>query len=166
MQIIRGNTQHKGIIWEIAVATWAETYKDILEPEQIEYMLQMMYSPDALDEQMNELGHHFFLIKKAESENWQGFVSFEHNYKGTDTTKIHKLYVLPECHGTGMGRILVDKVADQARTKGNTAISLNMNRNNKTLGFYKHIGFEIIAEEDIDIGNGYLMEDYIFEKKV
>ncbi|HCO66430.1 MAG TPA: GNAT family N-acetyltransferase [Dysgonomonas sp.] len=166
MEIIVANTEHSRIIWDIAVVTWADTYKNILSKEQMDYMLDMMYSPGALEEQMNRLGHHFYLIKEEKSPHWQGFVSYEYDYKESNSTKLHKLYVLPECHGLGMGRILIDKVCEDARRHGNESVLLNMNRNNETLGFYKHLGFEIIAEEDIDIGNGYLMEDYIFERKV
>jgi len=166
MTIITASTQHALVIWDIAVVTWADTYKDILSKDQMDYMLDMMYSPTALEEQMNKLGHHFYLVKEDSSSRWQGFVSYQYDYKGSRSTKLHKLYVLPECHGSGMGRILIDKVCEDARNYGNKSVLLNMNRNNETLGFYKHIGFEIIEEEDIDIGNGFLMEDYIFEKQV
>lgn len=166
MEMIIATTAHSSAIWDIAVATWAETYKDILSDKQMAYMLDMMYSPAALDEQMNKLQHHFYLIRDYSSGHWQGFVSYEFDYKGGQSTKLHKLYVLPECHGLGMGRILIDKVCEDARGYGNRSVLLNMNRNNPTLGFYKHIGFEIVAEEDIDIGNGFVMEDYVFEKQV
>lgn len=166
MKIIVATIENAPDIWDIAVATWADTYKNILSDDQMSYMLDMMYSPSALNEQIDKLSHHFYLIRNDSSPHWQGFVSYEFDYKGTQSTKLHKLYVLPECHGLGMGRILIDKVCDDAREYGNRSVLLNMNRNNQTLGFYKHIGFEIIAEEDIDIGNGFVMEDYVFEKKI
>jgi len=166
MNIIVGNTTHIPFIWDIALKTWPETYGNILTQEQIDYMLDMMYSTGALTEQMTDLNHHFLLISENDSEHFRGFVSYEFNYKGTNKTKLHKLYVLPEYHGSGMGRILIDKVCEAAHDFGNESVLLNMNRQNETLGFYKHIGFEIVAEENIDIGNGFLMEDYIFEKKV
>lgn len=157
---------HARQIQDIAVVTWADTYKDLLSDEQRNYMLEMMYSSDALNTQMNESGHHFYLIKEDNALQWQGFVSYEYDYKNADRTKLHKLYVLPECHGSGLGRILIDLVCRDAKEYGNKSVTLNMNRDNPTLNFYKHIGFEIIGEEDIDIGNGFLMEDYIFEKKL
>jgi ribosomal protein S18 acetylase RimI-like enzyme len=43
---------------------------------------------------------------------------------------------------------------------------LNVNRNNKALGFYQKFGFVILREEDIDIGNGYFMNDYIMVCKL
>ncbi|MEI9808163.1 MAG: hypothetical protein WDO16_09960 [Bacteroidota bacterium] len=41
-----------------------------------------------------------------------------------------------------------------------------MNRSNNAKLFYEKIGFIVIREEDIDIGNGYLMNDYVMEKQV
>lgn len=158
-----GNTEHMEQIQKIAETTWAVTYGDLLSEEQIAYMLDMMYSEKALTEQMTRLGHHFFVIRQDNSDHWQGFVSYEFDYKGQPKTKLHKLYVLPECHGTGMGKILVNKVREEARTNNNALVTLNMNRDNKTKDFYEHVGFRIVGEEDIDIGNGFLMEDYIFE---
>lgn len=166
MEIIKATMAHARQIRDIAVVTWADTYKDLLSDEQRNYMIEMMYSFDSLNAQMNELGHHFYLIKEDNAAQWQGFVSYEHDYKNANRTKLHKLYVLPECHGLGLGRVLIDLVCRDAKEYGNESVTLNMNRDNPTLNFYKHIGFEIIGEEDIDIGNGFLMEDYIFEKKL
>jgi len=166
MEIIIGKKEHMPAIWDIAVSTWPETYGNILTQDQIDYMLDMMYSSKALTEQMTNLGHHFLMVKQDNAQKFQGFVSYEFDYKGENKTKLHKLYVLPECHGTGIGRVLIDKVCEAAGKHGNTSVLLNMNRFNKSLGFYKHIGFEIVGQEDIDIGNGFLMEDYIFEKQV
>ncbi|NDV69585.1 GNAT family N-acetyltransferase [Dysgonomonas sp. 25] len=166
MEIISGTTGYARDIYDIAEQAWADTYGHILSQEQIDYMLDMMYSPQAIDDQINKRGHHFYLIREDASACWQGFVSYEYDYQGAHKTKLHKLYVLPSCHGLGFGRILIEKVCEDARKHGNKSVLLNMNRNNATLGFYKHMGFEIIGEEDIDIGNGFLMEDYIFEKQL
>lgn len=163
MKFVKGRPEHIPAIQDIAQRTWGDTYGHILTDGQIEYMLDMMYSANSLEEQMNILQHHFLLTKRDDADDFEGFVSFELNYK-ENKTKIHKLYVLPETHGTGMGRALIDKVAEMAKAANNTSILLNMNRFNKTMGFYKHLGFDIIGEEDIDIGNGFLMEDYVFEK--
>lgn len=153
-------------IHDIAYNTWPTTYGSIITSEQIDYMLDMMYSKKALIEQMTKLKHHFILIKRNKSETYEGFVSFEFDYKNSYSTKLHKLYVLPQSQGHGFGQILIEEVCKRAKEYGNKSVLLNMNRNNKALNFYKKLGFEIIKEEDIDIGNGFLMEDYVFEKLV
>jgi ribosomal protein S18 acetylase RimI-like enzyme len=74
--------------------------------------------------------------------------------------------VLPECQGTGAGKILMDEVIKRTADAGNKSLLLNVNRDNPALGFYKKKGFEIIKTEDIDIGNGYFMNDYVMELKI
>lgn len=166
MKILKGMQDIIPAVRDIAGKTWAVTYANILSQEQIDYMLEMMYSQEALEKQMIDQDHHFLIVQDEEKDYILGFVSYELNYNGGNKTKIHKLYVLPDCHGAGIGRNLVEKVCEIAQLHNNDIISLNMNRFNKTLGFYKRMGFEIVGEEDIDIGNGYLMEDYIFEKRL
>lgn len=166
MNIIQADSNHIPEIQQIAIKSWEVTYSDILSQEQFDYMIEMMYSHTALNKQMTEQKHHFLLIQEESTSDYSGFVSYELNYKNQAKTKIHKLYLLPECKGKGMGRLLIDRVISLARSADNSHLSLNMNRDNKSLGFYKQMGFEIVGEEDINIGNGYLMEDYIFEKKI
>lgn len=166
METIQATISHISTIQHIAIESWKITYAEIITQEQFDYMSDMMYSSTALTKQMTVQNHHFLLIKHKASSEYQGFISYELNYKNQPTTKIHKLYLLPECKGKGMGRKLINKVIESAQTAGNTLLSLNMNRENKSLGFYKQMGFQIVGEEDINIGDGYLMEDYIFEKKI
>lgn len=166
MNIIQADSNHIPEIQKIAIKSWEVTYSDILSQEQFDYMIEMMYSHTALNKQMTEQKHHFLLIQEESTSDYCGFVSYELNYKNQAKTKIHKLYLLPECKGKGMGRLLIDRVISLARSADNSHLSLNMNRDNKSLGFYRQMGFEIVGEEDINIGNGYLMEDYIFEKKI
>lgn len=166
MNIIVGKLDNIPVIANIAQQTWNIAYKNILTIEQINYMLEMMYSNNALTEQMTKLNHHFLLIKDEPANLFIGFVSFELNYKNSNKTKLHKLYVLPEYHGKGLGQILIDEVIQRARNNKNQFVNLNVNRNNKAKNFYEHMGFTISGKEDIDIGNGFLMEDYILEFKV
>lgn len=149
---------------KIAEQTWPKTYGHILSPEQIDYMFPMMYSIDALKEQADSKGHHFIL---AEEDGIPlGFASYEFNYKGEPKTKIHKIYILPETQGKGIGKKLLDYIVEKAKENKNTILSLNVNRYNSAYEFYVKIGFEKKGEEDINIGNGYLMEDYIMEKQL
>jgi ribosomal protein S18 acetylase RimI-like enzyme len=65
-----------------------------------------------------------------------------------------------------MGELMLDKIVALAKENRSDTLSLNVNRFNKAFVFYQKMGFEIIAEEDIPIGQGYLMEDYIMEKQL
>lgn len=148
-------------IQQVAQITWPPTFGKILSSEQIIYMLEMMYSSTALSHQMNT-GQTFLLA--LEENHVLGYASYEFDYKGESKTKIHKIYVLPDTQGKGVGRQLIEEVGLLAKEQGQIALSLNVNRFNRALTFYEHLGFVTVGEEDIAIGQGYLMEDYILEK--
>ena len=146
------------IVHDLAHRIWPSTFRDILTEDQIAYMLNWMYDPETLKKQMAD-GHLFFVAE--ENGKSIGFMGIQPNYPDHHSTKIHKLYVLPEIQGKGIGRQLIQTSMEVAQEEGNDRLILNVNRFNKAVSFYERIGFEILYEENIDIGNGYLMEDYV-----
>lgn len=148
------------LIREIAGKTWFVTYRDMLSPQQMDYMFDMMYSIKSIKRQMTELNHFFFIaILKGDP---LGYVSVEQ--QGDALFHLHKLYIMPEGQGKGIGKILIKKAFDFAKenSKGKEcALELNMNRDNKALFFYEKMGMRIIDKGDFHIGNGYYMNDYI-----
>lgn len=162
--ITQATEQELPIIQDIAYQTWPTTFGDILSPAQISYMLEMMYSLDALKTQIDKQGHVFLLAQEADSKAYLGYVSYELDYKGEPKTKIHKIYLLPASQGKGVGRLLIDKVAELAAEHKNSMVALNVNRYNKAIQFYERLGFKVIDNETIDIGDGFLMEDLVMEK--
>lgn len=151
-------------IQKITNITWPITYGEILTKEQLEYMLDLFYSEEALAKQIENKEQLFYLI--SDSESTIGFIGIEHNYKNEAITKIHKIYLLPETQGKGYGKIVFKSIEKLALENNSKALLLNVNRFNKALNFYKKLGFEIKETVDIEIGNGYLMEDYVMEKKI
>ncbi len=162
MQIVEATTDHIYNIQVLSNVIWPATFSNILSQEQISYMMDMMYSTSSLEKQINELHHHYLLAE--EDGEYLGYLSYELNYKGTPITKIHKIYVLPSIQGKGVGRLFIDAVSKLALKNNNTLLSLNVNRYNKAIDFYKRMGFDFFTSENIDIGNGFLMEDYVMNK--
>ncbi len=154
------------VIQTIAHQTWPTTFAAILSPEQISYMLEMMYSPDSLKAQLNEKSHVFLLARESDSGNYLGFLSYELDYRGAPKTKIHKIYLLPNSQGKGVGKQLIEQATERAKAGQNTTLSLNVNRHNKAIQFYERLGFRHVANETIDIGNGFIMDDYVMEKSL
>ncbi|TDO83151.1 ribosomal protein S18 acetylase RimI-like enzyme [Flavobacterium chryseum] len=152
------------IIQEIAHKTWPLTYGEILSKEQLDFMLNMIYSDEALTKQFQKKEQLFYLI--SDSESTLGFIGIEHHYKNGAVTRIHKIYLLPETQGKGIGKIVIEEIEKLAVANNSTALSLNVNRFNNALRFYQKLGFEVIDEVDIEIGNGFLMEDYVMEKRL
>ncbi len=174
-RIIPATAGDYAAIERIARLTWPDTFQGILSTQQIEYMLDRMYRPEAIARQVAE-GHVFHVLLDADRAPVAeysrqsgtryrpvGYVSHQLDYL-PGTTKIHKLYVLPGAHGRGFGRILVRKVESAARRAGQSALRLDVNYQNRAIDFYERLGFRKIGRLDTDIGNCFLMEDWQMEK--
>ena len=162
---IQNNTDENFIaIRAIAKEVWPIAYGAILSQEQSDYMMEMMYSIPSLQNQANDKGHRFILA--TENEITVGFAAYEFNYNKKPKTKIHKIYILPNQQGKGIGKDLIDFIENKAKERHQKALILNVNKNNIAIRFYERIGFSISLEEVIDIGNGYVMDDYVMEKSI
>lgn len=164
MELYKATQDDIWIIQALAKQIWPSTFKELMSAEQMAYMMNMMYSTISIRKQLEELNHNYFLLK--ENDEYLGYLSYEVNYKEKPWTKIHKIYVLPSVQGNGIGRFLIESVAKIGQDNNCTELSLNVKRDNSALYFYEKMGFEIIGTEDIDIGNGYLMQDYVLNKKL
>lgn len=150
------------VISTLAHAVWPEAYGSILEEAQLKHMLDLMYSHESLIDQF-EKGH-VFLIALMNAET-VAFASYAHGPKA-GSYRVHKLYVHPLLQGKGFGRRLLERIISNVKPSGATSILLNVNRHNPALKFYESLDFRIVGEEDIPIGEGYLMNDYVMEKAV
>ncbi len=149
------------LIRNLNLRIWPQTYSNLIKPEQISYMLEIMYSRESLEKQMAE-EHQFIIL--YDNDVPIGFASY--SKIEPHIFKLHKLYILHAHHGGGKGRFVIDHIQNNILAKGAKALQLNVNRNNVAKIFYERLGFEVIRKEDIDIGNGYFMNDYIMEKKL
>ncbi|WP_341834066.1 GNAT family N-acetyltransferase [Chitinophaga pollutisoli] len=164
IRITQAAEQQLAIVQQIAYDTWPHTFGKILTSEQIDYMLNLMYDLAVLKDQVEKKGY-VYLLAEADGK-FGGFAGYELNYKDEPVSKLHKIYVLPQMQGKNMGLALIAEVERIARNAGMEKLSLNVNRDNKATGFYKRNGFVISGEEDIDIGHGFFMNDYIMTKKL
>jgi len=142
---------------------WPATYSGILSTQQIDYMLDKMYSTEALEHQIMYEKHEFIILHGDGKP--VAFASY--GKQDTETWKLHKLYILPVMQGKGAGKTLMNFIVDRIEKLNARTLLVNVNRYNPARSFYEKLGFGIIAEEDIDIGGGYFMNDYImaFELK-
>jgi diamine N-acetyltransferase len=145
------------VINRIAHATWWPTYGSILSEQQIAFMLEEMYAPASLEQQMND-GASFYLV--LDDGHTLGFASC--SPADADTVKLNKLYVLPDAQGSGAGRLLVTFVKDEAKKQGASRLQLNVQRQNPALGFYLKCGFRIQKEVDIPYHH-FMLNDYVLE---
>lgn len=126
-------------------------------------MLEMMYSESSLQHQLT-IQQHRFIIAFDDGEP-VGFASWSPT-PDTKIYRLHKIYVLQNQQGKGTGRKLVEHVVEAVRSAGAATLELNVNRHNKARVFYSRLGFTVAREENIDIGQGYFMNDYVMQKSI
>ena len=160
MEVVKVGTEAIPAIQLLAEITWAFAYKDILSAAQMSYMLHLIYSKESLQQQMLEKKHQFVLLTAADKPS--GFASYSIKAEHDNFTyRLHKIYVNPALQGIGAGKYLLDYVLQDIKSLGAESLELNVNRHNKAIGFYRKHGFEVISTEDIPIGNGYFMNDFV-----
>ena len=159
-EIKNATTNEIPLIRDLTFRVWPQTYASILSQEQIDYMLEMMYSEASLEKQMTKEGCQFIIV--YENGNPVGFAS----YGETEPKrwKLHKIYILQSQQGKGTGRLVIDYIIDEIKKQNATALFLQVNRNNNAKTFYEKLGFKEIDVVNLDIGNGFFMNDYIMEK--
>ena len=151
-------------IHDMAEVVFRHTYRDILSAEQVDYMMDWMYSPAALEQQMDD-GHVYYIAFRDAGPC--GYVSIQHDGADSDGRMVfhlQKIYVMPAAQGHGTGKRLFDRAVGHVRSEaaGRPArIELNVNRNNPAIGFYNRLGLRILRQGDFDIGHGFYMNDYI-----
>jgi len=145
------------LVRELALRIFPFTYMDIVDTEQINYMMELFYTPEALLAQ--HASGQVFLVIYFEG-NAAGYASYTRLNDEGDF-KLNKIYLDIEIQGKGLGRILLNETINRIIASGGRSLQLNVNRNNKAVGFYKSMGFSIMKEELLDIGTGFFMDDYV-----
>jgi diamine N-acetyltransferase len=141
----------------LASSIWHRHYPDIISREQIDYMLELMYSPEALMRQL-ESGHRFWLLEQG--QKLAGYLSGESRSDGE--WFVHKLYVDQSAGRQGLGSALLCHLIDTEKPK---TLSLAVNRKNyKAINFYFRHGFFIEKLVMTEIGSGFVMDDFGMKK--
>lgn len=143
----------------LASLIWNSHYPAIIGQKQVDYMLGKMYSTESLKKQMVE-DKNIFTAAYINNE-MVGFISY--SKKSEEDYFLHKLYINTDMHRKGIGRALFDYAFENKNLK---TIRLTVNRQNvKAINFYFKIGFVIEKIIDIDIGEGYVMDDFVMVYK-
>ena len=125
-------------------------------------MLDLMYSEKSLIHQLDIELCSFFIL--SENKTDLGFASV--SSKTPELFRLNKLYVDTTMHGRGLGKNLLKCIESFVRDAKGEILELNVNKNNPAVKFYLSQGFEIFREEIIDIGNGFVMDDFVMRKNI
>lgn len=145
-----------------AETVWNEHYASILSQAQIDYMVERFQSFEAIKKSIAE--EHYIYAMLRNGEEVIAYCGFQAQAK---RLFLSKLYVLEPWRNHGYAGLLLSKMTEYAREHQLKSIYLTCNRyNTNSLDFYRHKGFQIVDSADTDIGQGFIMEDYILEKEV
>lgn len=151
-------------VQKLANEIWLRHYPGILSGEQIDYMLAQGYSAEALMKYVTTADAGLAIASCASAA--VGFVGWCRQ-DAPAVMKLEKLYVLPEHHGEGVGRALIEHAVMRASQCGCTSMTLNVNRQNVgAIRAYERCGFEIRERGDFPIGGGFVMEDFIMVRAI
>ena len=141
----------------VAERTWPRTYA------QISYMVERMYSPDAIRRDA-AAGSPFFLV--VADGRTAGVCSADLGRRDEDGgAELHKLYVLPWYWGRGVGRWVLDELSRRCREAGASSVWLRVNKQNvRAQKAYRAAGFAKERAVCTDIGEGFVMDDFVYRR--
>jgi len=146
----------------LAREIWQATYPGIITQEQIDFMLEQRYGHERLYDDLEDADK--WLDQAFQDERRVGF-AFSEIRRGE--FRLDKLYIHPDVQRQGVGGQLIAHVAERAKKMGYPCVILQVNkRNEKAINSYKKYGFEVREATVDDIGRGYVMDDFVMEKKL
>lgn len=145
----------------LVVAIWQEVFTPIIGEEQVAYMLATYQSPATILTEIQQGVNYFTLYQGTKLV---GYTAYEEE---EDSLYLSKLYLLAELRGQGYSSALFDWYEALAKATGKGQLRLRVNQGNqRSIAVYQHRGFQLVCEDYADIGAGFVMNDYIFEKKI
>ena len=161
VEIIPAAPEHLAEISALAGIIWYAHYPGIISREQIDYMLTRMYDIDVM---RNELGTGVTYERLLIDGTLRGFASYGPTHNGSEM-KLHKLYIHPNSQRQGLGALLLKHVENTARAHGCDFLVLAVNKKNtNAITAYRKNGFMIRKSIIVDIGGGFVMDDYVMVK--
>lgn len=147
------------VISALAETIWRRHYMDIISAAQIEYMLRQRYRPELIGQQL--LNPDIWWRKLVLNDAIIGFSCCMRTSNPAEL-KIDKLYIHPDHQRRGYGALLVADAIRILRENNLQSLILTVNKNNRSaISAYRHYGFAITGDSIADIGNGFVMDDYL-----
>lgn len=143
----------------LASEIWHEYWVEILTSEQIDYMVENFQSENAISNQIESENYIYFFINV--NGNNAGYIGLS---KKQDHLFLSKLYIKKEFRHKGLGTKAFEFIKNFAKENNYKNIILTVNKyNTNTINAYKKWNFHEIDSVVTDIGNGFVMDDYIME---
>jgi ribosomal protein S18 acetylase RimI-like enzyme len=141
---------------------WDEYYVPLIGRAQVDYMVARFQTEEAMQAQIDS-GYEYFQIHQGDVPI--GYSAIRHDAADARIF-ISKLYVLAAHRKSGAGRQCLALIERLARERGAKQLWLTVNKGNASVKAYERLGFTIAEAIVMDIGGGFVMDDYRMEKPV
>ena len=145
---------------DLATEIWHEFFPCILTDEQIDYMVEKFQSEDAMQDQITNQGYSYYQVRLGNC-----LIGYTGVKKEEKRLFLSKIYLKREYRGKGYASKVFRFLEDLGRNKGCNTMYLTVNRyNENSIAVYKKRGMKVVKEQVTDIGNGFVMDDFVMEK--
>jgi diamine N-acetyltransferase len=157
-------TQQLEVIARLAHDIWYEYYVPLVGRAQVDYMVSRFQSTGAMEQQLGE-GYEYFLLERPEDGTVRtiGYCAIQPQ-PAQESLFLSKLYLLRDARGGGTGRVCMEFIEQLGRGRGLKLLWLTVNKGNPAVKVYERLGFGIAADLVMDIGGGFVMDDFRMEK--
>ena len=163
VEILPADKEHLEEIRQLARQIWFAHYPGIISVDQINYMLERDYDVGTL---AHDLDNGVSIDRLMVDGELRGFAAYGPCEDSLDC-KLHKIYLGESFHGLGLGSMILRNVEAQCAARGATRVILSVNKHNeKAIRAYEHNGYARLESVVVDIGGGFVMDDYIMGKEL
>jgi len=154
--------QQIAVVAGLAREIWYEYYVPLIGQAQVDYMVGKFQSAGAVAGQIRE-GYEYLLIERGAQSI--GYCALQ-SQPIDGSLFLSKLYLLRDARGGGTGRVCMEFIEQLACRRGLNQLWLTVNKGNPAVKAYERLGFRIAADIVMDIGGGFVMDDFRMEKSL
>ena len=152
------------VVAALAHEIWYEFYVPLIGRAQVDYMVAKFQNVAAMQSQIDQ-GYEYFLVQREDTAGQVrdiGYCAWQEQADGA--VFLSKFYLRKSARGAGTGRKCMEFIEGLARRRGHSLLWLTVNKGNPSVQAYQRLGFRIAADLVMDIGGGFVMDDYRMEK--
>lgn len=153
------------VVAALAHEIWYEFYVPLIGRAQVDYMVAKFQNAAAMQSQIDQ-GYEYFLVRLEPAGSGEGrdagYCALQQQADGS--LFLSKFYLHKNARGSGTGRKCMEFIEGLARRRGLSLLWLTVNKGNPAVQTYQRLGFRMAAELVMDIGGGFVMDDYRMEK--
>ena len=156
-----------GLLQEISVETFNETFKNQNSPENMNAYLERAFNLKQLEKELSNISSEFYFIYF--NNEIAGYLKVNTNdaqteEMGDDSLEIERIYIRKKFQKQGLGKYLLNKAMEIAIERNKKKIWLGVwEKNENAIAFYKKMGFVQTGAHSFYMGDEEQM-DFIMTK--